>query len=448
MNIPILYTDNPTVDMAFRIAVGDFVSNIAPFQGGVLKEKAPVMLAGLGYDTPWTRDGAINTWNCGGLLAPEAAKNTLLATVICDNGRNRIGGEYWDAIIWAIGAYSYVLYNGDAEFRNFALDVIENSLVFFEKTEFDSAQNLFRGGACYADGISAYPDIYCVGDSGIQAFAEKRKDLCVKQGVGIPVFALSTNCLYYRAYQIAAEWSGQAAYKAKAEALKAAINRTFWNQLRGLYDYLADDFGGCDAAEALGQSFAILFGIADSDQTEQILKNMPVMPQGVPCLYPNFQRYEPYGYGRHSGPVWPHVQTFWADACAKYAPEKFCHELETLSQNAVRDGFFSEIYHPYTGERYGGVQEWQGSIVDTWKSEKRQMWCATGYIRMILFDLLGMRFAENGITVSPMQTDMIHELHLYDLPYQHAVLNLHVDFSKHGSAFISTDLKGINSISI
>ena len=35
MNIPILYTDNPTVDMAFRIAVGDFVSNIAPFQGGV-----------------------------------------------------------------------------------------------------------------------------------------------------------------------------------------------------------------------------------------------------------------------------------------------------------------------------------------------------------------------------------------------------------------------------
>ena len=52
MNIPILYTDNPTVDMAFRIAVGDFVSNIAPFQGGVLKEKAPVMLAGLGYDTP------------------------------------------------------------------------------------------------------------------------------------------------------------------------------------------------------------------------------------------------------------------------------------------------------------------------------------------------------------------------------------------------------------
>ena len=125
------------------------------------------------------------------------------------------------------------------------------------------------------------------------------------------------------------------------------------------------------------------------------------MPQGVPCLYPNFHRYEPYGYGRHSGPVWPHVQAFWADACAKYAPKKFFHELEALSQNAVRDGYFSEIYHPYTGERYSGVQEWQGSIVDTWKSEKRQMWCATGYIRMILFDLLGMRFAENGITVFP-----------------------------------------------
>ena len=40
--------------------------------------------AGGDYDTPWTRDAAINTWNAGRFLAPQVARDTLLAVCTPD----------------------------------------------------------------------------------------------------------------------------------------------------------------------------------------------------------------------------------------------------------------------------------------------------------------------------------------------------------------------------
>jgi hypothetical protein len=74
---PSLRTDDPLVNRAYRIALGDLMGNIQPFQDGLLEEPQPVMLAGLDYDTPWTRDAAINVWNGVGLIWPEVARHTL-----------------------------------------------------------------------------------------------------------------------------------------------------------------------------------------------------------------------------------------------------------------------------------------------------------------------------------------------------------------------------------
>ncbi|MDA3797817.1 MAG: hypothetical protein PF692_01925 [Kiritimatiellae bacterium] len=97
-NIPTLTSDNPTLDQAFRIAVGDFTGNIILWQDGLLKNRAPAIMAGLDYIKPWTRDASFNTWYAGANLAPDCAKNTLLS-VLTENKTNglRIGGQYWDA---------------------------------------------------------------------------------------------------------------------------------------------------------------------------------------------------------------------------------------------------------------------------------------------------------------------------------------------------------------
>src|SRR5437867_2651395 len=94
------FTSNQAMlNRAFRIALGDLYGNIAPFQDGLLDQVEPVVLAGLDYDTPWTRDAAINTWNAAGLVVPVVTRNTLLSVLDRDERGLRIGGQYWDAII-------------------------------------------------------------------------------------------------------------------------------------------------------------------------------------------------------------------------------------------------------------------------------------------------------------------------------------------------------------
>ena len=63
LNIPDIKTDSEILEKAYRIAAGDISGNITLFKSGLLKKEVPCILAGLDYDTPWTRDTAINVWN-------------------------------------------------------------------------------------------------------------------------------------------------------------------------------------------------------------------------------------------------------------------------------------------------------------------------------------------------------------------------------------------------
>ena len=100
VRIPALAVDHRAVHDAFRIAMGDLLGNVSLFQDGLLESPRPVILAGLDYDTPWTRDAAMNAWNGASLLMPEVSRNTLLSVLERVDGKVRIGGQYWDCIVW------------------------------------------------------------------------------------------------------------------------------------------------------------------------------------------------------------------------------------------------------------------------------------------------------------------------------------------------------------
>lgn len=256
-------TDSCEVNTAYYTAISDVVANIQPMHSGFCGGEIPVLMAGIGYSSPWTRDAAY--------LIPDIVKNTLLSVLEQRDGRTYIGGEYWDAIIWVWGAWELYRAAGDKGFLHIAYDAAVNSLEFFEKTEFYPGDNLLRGAACYGDGVSAYPDIYAVpGESGIMDFAAQCRNLCVKNGVGIPMKALSTNCLYFYAYTLADKMAGEPGkpprYGDKAAKLKQAINGEFWNDEKGYYNYLNDPFGGCDAFEGLCNAFAVLLCVADGER--------------------------------------------------------------------------------------------------------------------------------------------------------------------------------------
>lgn len=409
--------DSKVLEKAFDIALNDVKSNVKMFRDGLLTEEKPCVMAGNDYDTPWTRDTAINIWNTVAFTSPEVAENTLMSVLERrDDGRVYIGGEYWDCIIWAQGAMSYIEITGNSNFKHTAKEAICNSLRYFEKTEFDAEKGLFRGPAVYGDGVSAYPDKYSnANSSGIKFWQlqAENKDKIAPVGVGIPMFCLSTNCVYFRAYEVAAELCKSLGvdgteYEIKARALKEAINREFWNESNQRYDYMA---GECDYEEALGNAFVILFDVADEEKAKLVAKNHHVCPHGTPCIWPNFERYERLGnYGRHAGLIWPHAQAFWARAAFKAGDVKgFENELNLMAEKAVANGEFHEIYHSDTGVPYGGLQEFDNTRIGEWGSCTHQTWSATGYISMVLYCILGAKVSEGKVEFTPYLPEGVGE---------------------------------------
>lgn len=383
-----------TLNRAFRLALGALALNTRRISAGLLEKPLPCLMAGLDYPSPWTRDAAINVYFAAALLDPAVARNTLLSVLERREGAVVIGGQYWDRIIWALGAERLWQTTGDRAFARLAFDALRATADICIREEFDPADGLFRGPAVYGDGVSAYPPRYRNPSlsSSILRWSAEHPALRAPMGGGIPMKALSTNCAYAQAFRTLARLADAlgedpAPYAARAEELKAAVNRAFWLPEEGRYGYLA---GECDAQETLGLAFAVLFGVADAAKAQSIFDRAYGTAHGVPCVWPPFPPYDAAGYGRHCGTVWPHIQGFWALAALKAGRgDLFARELSALAAHAVRDGQFAEIYHPEDGRVYGGIQEGGGEYL-TWRSCSWQTWSAAALLAMVFYGVCGL----------------------------------------------------------
>ena len=437
----VMNTSNPDLDRAYRVAMGDLISNVRPYRDGLLDEPQPVLLAGLDYNTPWTRDAAINAWNGIGLIWPATTRNTLLSVLENTPDGLQIGGQYWDAILWSLGAWAYYLYSGDREFLGQALEATSNSLEKLEVNEFDAHFGLFRGPAVYGDGVSAYPDCYSLGKtSAILDWVGYSPAQKASEGFGLPMMALSTNCVYAQAYRTAGLMARELgmdpnpAWEDCAAALIDRIQTHFWNPNKGTFNYLVDPECACDHQEALGHSFALLFNLAHEAQARSVLEHQHLTPAGIPCVWPTFERYATPGgqtFGRHSGTVWPHISGFWAEAALKNGrPDLFEKEFQLLTAHINRDAQCAEIYHPLTGEIYGGLQEGgMGADGLQWKACARQSWSASAFLRMLLCGPFGLRFSSEGVHFKPYLPAGVERVHITGLPYRACRLDLTVEGS-------------------
>lgn len=444
MHLPSLTTGLPELDQAFRIALGDIAGNIRPHRGELDAEAKPCLLAGLDYDKPWTRDAAFNTWYAGAALDPEVARNTLHAVLTRDAHGLRIGGEYWDAVVWAVGAWHYFLQTDDRPFLALAYEATANSLRFFEKTEQDPRDGLFRGGACFQDGVAGYPDRFADSTtSGIADYVRKHPEAKAPIGHGLPMKALSTNCLYAEAYHLADQMAQalgkpDSAWEQQAEHLRAVIRENFWNKATGTFRYLLDADEDPARQEGFGHAFALLFGIATPEQARSVMAHQHVTPHGIACVWPSYARYcDAAGttFGRHSGTIWPQVNVAWSAAltsCGK--PELAWTEIRLLATKAARDSQFSEMYHPVDGRIYGGLQEMpqDGKGIVEWIACRRQTWCATGFIHMISHTLLGLRPTPEGLRFEPWLPPEITRLEITGWPWRNERLNLVIERSPGG----------------
>lgn len=451
----------PLLNRAFAIALGDVRAVTRPFKGGLLDKPMPVFISGGWYHHPWTRDNSYNTWNSGGLLFPDVARNSLLSVVRHEAGGLFITGQYWDCIAWATGAWMYWLYTGDRDFLELAYPAVTNTLGRLEEREWNPRTGLFMGQPSYADGVSAYPSPpYRI--AGHSDGAATDATVMRRDETRVRMQALSTNCLYVNAYAVAAELAARtgqgpgtgARFRKKAAALKKAINRHLWLKKEGHYAYYLDRDGLDRTQESLGHAFAILFGVAGPAQTRAVFARQHVTRHGVPCLWPVYPEYataDGMTYGRHSGTVWPMQMGFWAMAAAReHRMDLFAAELFSLASLAVRAGNFAEIFHPLTGEPYGGLQEItekrlcnpltgepyggfqniRGRRFYLTASKPQTTWGATGFMGMVIHGLLGLRFGAKGIAFQPLLPEGVGPVTLEGLQYRGR--RLCIEASGHG----------------
>ena len=449
--LPSFHSGDSAIDQAFRIALGTLVANVSrrPPQG-LLAAESPLLLAGLDYSDPWTRDASFNAWYAASQLMPQIAEDTLLSVVAKTAEGFAIQGDYWDAIIWVHAAWEHVLRTGNQEFLALAFQVAKDALVHYEQTEFDSNDGLFRGGACFMDGISAYPDSFVTSEenSGIMGYARTRKVICK---------SLSTNCLYYMAYQASAKMAvaiGKPAgeWNAKAERLAHAIDARFYDSRLQRYRYLLDaqDDECPHRQEGLGLAILMISGLADTSRARHISQYAHRTPQGLPSLWPTFKRYArlPEKYGRHSGTVWPQVNAAWCIGLAANDLQRDAWpEIRLQASRAVRDRQFRELYHPETGEPFPGLQEFPAQgICQHFISAHGQTWAATGFLAMVFSVLAGLRFQNDGLRVEPWLPPDLEGFTITGLPYRDAQINLMVcrDAApgKPATAFVPADTKG------
>lgn len=482
--LPTLKTDSTETDSlsrAFHLAIGTIAANVRPYQLGLLNESTPVLFAGFDYFGPWSRDGAVNATHLAGVLMPEVLTNTLLSQVKeKEKGKLVFGGEYWDNVRLVEAFWTLYCATGDKELLKVGFSAAENTLKDRINNEFDSKYGLFRGPAGFNDGVSAYPDIYSrTGKysggnwvSNIKKWPENLENAQLKaqKGFGIPMMALSTNCIYFKALSLMPEIAKELGAEVneewgqRAESLKKAINTHFWSDSLQSYRFLVDPLGNCDRAEGEGLALAILYEVADGPKAQRILANTYQTPAGIPCIWPAWDRYiiKPnIDFPRHSGVVWSQIMGFWAFAAAQNKDSNgFLHQFENLKRRAIEQGAFHEIYHPYTLKPYGGIQENNEGKNQVWESSRAQTWAASSFIRMVCRSMCGMNLTPKGLAFKPFFPKEYPNFQLRNLTYRNMVINLTIkgkgskikSFKLNGASMeqpiLTNDLVGLQNLDI
>lgn len=411
-----------------------------------------ILAAGADYGGEWTRDISINSWNGVSLLRPDVAEKSLWSVTI---NKDTIGHQYWDKIIWIIGAWNHYKVTGNIDFLKQAYICCKNSMDQLEKSRFDKNYKLFMGPAHLCDGIAGYPE---------PPFDPKNNSSFVLDHPNTnEMKALSTNAIYVQAYRALNEMGRElkrdkkeiALFKQKEISLINSINKNFWIKDKFNYGYLILKDSTKDLSqEGIGISYALMAGIPSAKQTALIFKHTKLLPWGITCVYPHFPRYSDEQTGRHNNIVWPMISGFWGYAAKISKQYKiFTSELENQAHLALDtdkgNGNFREIYHQITGKPDGG---WQSG--HQWKSCDHQTWSATAFTRMVLYGLIGLDFRADGIMFAPYMPDDYKEVLLENIKYRGMDITVKVsgkgdriksfliNGKKNSLAFLPAGLKG------
>lgn len=419
----------------YNMALDELVNNI---------EKDSTLRTGALWSGVWTRDISYSIILSLAGIVPDESKKSLLCKVddldriIQDTGT---GGSWpcsTDRVVWALAAWKIYMATGDLEWLAYAYHITDKSLEDDKNVIFDKRTGLVRGESSFIDWREqSYPkwmqpaDIY-----GSEC--------------------LGTNALYYAVLKMMGKAAGILGYPNKAKQyahsagqLSEAINRHLWMEDKG---YFAQFMYGRNyllrspRSETLGESLAILSGIADSRKSRRIISSMPISPFGPTIFWPQIEDMPNY----HNNAVWPFVASFYAMAAASANnPDAFIHAMAGNIRAAAMFASNQENFSASDGS------------ADTELNSPNMLWSIAGLLGIYRNILMGLDMQENGLAFSPyVPKNLEGSRRISGMKYRDMILDITVtgfgngirkfiiDGKKRNEAFIPADLIGKHSVII
>ncbi|MBQ2857547.1 MAG: hypothetical protein IJE78_10605 [Bacteroidaceae bacterium] len=430
------YSGATTFETAlYNMAVDEMINNF---------EKDGTLRTGLYWGGVWTRDVSYSSLLSLAYMCPDKVKNSLevkvdrMGRIIQDTGT----GGSWpcssDRVVWALSAWNIYLATGDMEWLQKAYPIIVRSLESDFMVVYNPQTGLYRGESSFIDWREqSYP-----------TWAQPA-DIYLSECLG-------TNAAYYGVLKVAENMAAVLGnkkdikkYAQKAEALKKAINEHFWMEEEGYYAsyfYGRQHLTRTQHSETLGESFCVLFGIADEERAAKVISSMPVGEFGPPIFSPQIVSQGNY----HNNGVWPYVTSFWGKAAA--AAENETALMHALACNVRTASLYATNYENYTFQT--------GNPYTTLMNSPNMLWGLSGFMGLFHRTFFGFEFTKEGLALKPfVPTILTGTRKLEAFPYRNMLLDITVSGSgneiasclvdgKEAEAFIPADWNGKHSIEI
>jgi hypothetical protein len=215
--------------------------------------------------------------------------------------------------------------------------------------------------------------------------------------------ALSTNVSHHQALRLLAQLSaaagdaaGAARYAGWADALRLAIERTFWLEEAQQYASLTSDDGTPVALhkfDLLGTTLAVISGVASPQRAAQALARYPHAPFGAPVISPQQPGIPVY----HNRAIWPFVSAYELRAASKVGNTAIAgHAFDSLLRAAALNLSNMENLEWLTARPHFD----DGPVINS----RRQLWSVAGYLSAIAESVFGWQVASDGLHIAPFLT--------------------------------------------
>lgn len=398
---PQLITGNRLHAAIYNMGLDEMVNAVEP---------DTTLRTGKEWSGVWTRDVSYSILLSMAYLQPEASKISLmkkvdsLGRIIQDTGSGGAWPVSTDREIWSVAAYEVYKVTGDKAWLKYIYPIVKRSLETDAQSVYDGKTNLAKGETSFID------------------WREQSHPKWMQCADIFNTETLSTSIVHSQAWKVLAMMAEELGDKKVAQSARnksnqiaEAVNAQLWMADKGYYGmylYGRDHLIMNPRAETLGESLAIMWGIANGERAKSITENNPTTPFGVAIFYPQISDMPAY----HNNALWPWVGAWWAMANAKVGNEEgVMQAIGAVFRPAALFCTNKENFNLDNGD------------IATKLNSSNMLWCLSGNLAITHKILFGINYEKDGLSFRPFVPKALAGTRtLQNFKYRNAILDIKV----------------------